>query len=270
MHSNDKNALVVSRMGIDEIVQWLEQFGENDIPYLRTHFKRFNFTRKFALPEPKTSLAILDVGSHWLHNSIFYAGEKHKIHCVDTVMNHHPTVKLIAKSIGATLYHPAYLERGDGVKDILFDSIDIVLFCEIIEHLTFNPIPMWKEIYRVMKPAGKIIVTTPNANFWPRLADNVDRILSKRGWGVTVEQIMTQGTHGHHWKELTKSEIAEYFSFLSKDFFISKCVLANVYQFPEPGGNLPFELSDEVLHDSIFAQVTLREKTDGISVDPPW
>jgi SAM-dependent methyltransferase len=111
-----------------------------------------------------------------------------------------------------------YLERGDGIKDIQSDSIDIVLFCEIIEHLTFNPIPMWKEIYRVMKPGGKIIVTTPNANFWFRLADNVDRILSKRGWGVTVEHIMTQGTHGHHWKEFTKSEIAEYFSFLSKDF----------------------------------------------------
>ena len=55
------------------------------------------------------------------------------------------------------------------LADIEFDvfpfpdqSFDLVLAAEIIEHLPFNPYHMLREIFRVLKPKGKLILSTPN------------------------------------------------------------------------------------------------------------
>lgn len=42
-------------------------------------------------------------------------------------------------------------------------EFDVVLFCEVIEHLTENPVFALSEIHRVLKPGGLVIVSTPNA-----------------------------------------------------------------------------------------------------------
>jgi ubiquinone/menaquinone biosynthesis C-methylase UbiE len=44
-------------------------------------------------------------------------------------------------------------------KDAFFD---IVLFCEVLEHLTCDPMFAIGEINRVLKPGGRVIITTPN------------------------------------------------------------------------------------------------------------
>jgi SAM-dependent methyltransferase len=41
-------------------------------------------------------------------------------------------------------------------------SFDVVLFCELVEHLAINPVLTLAEIHRVLKPGGHLIVTTPN------------------------------------------------------------------------------------------------------------
>ncbi len=38
----------------------------------------------------------------------------------------------------------------------------MVLATEIIEHLPFNPYPILSETFRVLKPKGKLILSTPN------------------------------------------------------------------------------------------------------------
>jgi SAM-dependent methyltransferase len=42
------------------------------------------------------------------------------------------------------------------------DSFDVVIICEVIEHLNFNPLPVLKEINRVLKNGGYIYISTPN------------------------------------------------------------------------------------------------------------
>ena len=42
------------------------------------------------------------------------------------------------------------------------NTFDVVLYCEIIEHLLMNPVHTLREIHRVLKPNGKLVVTTPN------------------------------------------------------------------------------------------------------------
>ncbi|MGA3086360.1 MAG: class I SAM-dependent methyltransferase [Thermodesulfobacteriota bacterium] len=55
------------------------------------------------------------------------------------------------------------------LADVEFDtfpfpdkSFDVVLATEIIEHLPFNPYHLLRETFRVLKPQGKMIISTPN------------------------------------------------------------------------------------------------------------
>ena len=43
------------------------------------------------------------------------------------------------------------------------DSQDLVIACEILEHLNFNPLPIVKEINRILKLGGLFYIATPNA-----------------------------------------------------------------------------------------------------------
>jgi SAM-dependent methyltransferase len=43
------------------------------------------------------------------------------------------------------------------------DSFDVVLFCEVIEHLAENPVFTLSEIHRVLRPGGRVVLSTPNA-----------------------------------------------------------------------------------------------------------
>jgi SAM-dependent methyltransferase len=46
---------------------------------------------------------------------------------------------------------------------------DGVLFSEIFEHLRLNPISTLEEVYRVLKPGGKLLLATPNLFAYRRL-----------------------------------------------------------------------------------------------------
>ncbi len=42
------------------------------------------------------------------------------------------------------------------------NEFDVVMWCEVIEHLTENPVFTLREIHRVLKPSGQLILSTPN------------------------------------------------------------------------------------------------------------
>ncbi len=57
------------------------------------------------------------------------------------------------------------------------NTFDVVLFTEVLEHLRINPLHVLKEINRVLKPGGILVLTTPNLySLW-----NVGRFLIGRG-----------------------------------------------------------------------------------------
>lgn len=45
---------------------------------------------------------------------------------------------------------------------VLDETFDVVLCCEVIEHMEVDPMFMMSEINRVLKPEGLLILTTPN------------------------------------------------------------------------------------------------------------
>jgi SAM-dependent methyltransferase len=127
--------------------------------------------------------------------------------------------------LGEELFHPIRLHGGPGsgktlrphqtrwshidlvpIKDLSkpaelraveADSFDLVLFSEIIEHITFNPVELWREIYRVLRPGGRIVITTPNYYSPYSRAWSFSRFMQGFGGGISVDEILTQHTYSH-------------------------------------------------------------------------
>ena len=262
---------------LEGAISWFAQFGPTDTNYLRSHFDRFKATREFALADVPAGirLKILDVGAHWLHNAFFYANRGHHLIVTDAVDTlERSAVREAAKKMGAEIRLTTRMEKGDSLVHLPDDSVDIVLFCEVIEHLAFNPIPFWKHVYRALKPGGHIIITTPNAFYHRSLKRRIERMMRGECIGLAVSEIMSVGTHGHHWKEFTLGELREYFGYLSPDFDTSRSKM--LYRPGEKqlliAGDLETVIQQnvDIRAYNIFLDVALPVKADGIKVRPPW
>jgi SAM-dependent methyltransferase len=80
------------------------------------------------------------------------------------------------------------------------NTFDLVLFCEILEHLPFDPVHSLAEIHRVLRPGGAVLITTPNAT----RTENVVKML--RGENV-YEVLSGHGPYGRHNREYTVDEL---------------------------------------------------------------
>lgn len=89
-------------------------------------------------------------------------------------------------------------------------SFDVVLFCEIIEHLLSDPLNALKEIRRVLKPSGRLVLTTPNVG---RL-ENVIKLL--QGAGI-YDPYSGFGPYGRHNREYTPHEAYRLLAFAGFD-----------------------------------------------------
>ena len=86
------------------------------------------------------------------------------------------------------------------------DSFAVVLFCEIIEHLLMNPLATLREIHRVLRPGGLLVVTTPNV----ARIDNVMAMVH----GVNIyDPYSGFGPYGRHNREYTRHELHRILEF---------------------------------------------------------
>jgi 2-polyprenyl-3-methyl-5-hydroxy-6-metoxy-1,4-benzoquinol methylase len=88
------------------------------------------------------------------------------------------------------------------------EQFDLVIMCEVIEHLNFNPLPLLKEINRVGAPGSIFYVSMPNAT------SIYHRVAVAKGYagGVQVSEFFEQLDPGNsliangHWREYTAAE----------------------------------------------------------------
>lgn len=79
-------------------------------------------------------------------------------------------------------------------------AFDVVFFCEILEHLLMDPVRVLREIRRVLKPSGHLILTTPNVD---RL-QNVMRVIE----GSNIyDPYSGYGPYGRHNREYNRHEL---------------------------------------------------------------
>lgn len=101
------------------------------------------------------------------------------------------------------------------------NSFDIVLCCELIEHLALDPTHMLKEMHRILKPGGRILITTPNVlvlrNLVSLVRDRKNIYYRYSGYGV----------YGRHNREWTLGELTELVS--GCGFEIEKASIEDTY-----------------------------------------
>ncbi|MGX7680731.1 class I SAM-dependent methyltransferase [Jatrophihabitans sp. DSM 45814] len=86
------------------------------------------------------------------------------------------------------------------------DSFDVVLFCEMIEHMLMDPLATLRQIHRVLKPNGVLILTTPNV----ARIENVLRLLS----GANLyDPYSGYGPYGRHNREYNRHELHRLLDF---------------------------------------------------------
>lgn len=262
---------------LEQLVDLFRRHGGTPEPYLHDHFERLVTTRRL-LRERRQSVRgneLLDVGAHWLHLSLLLALDGFNVTALDLPATLElPQVQAVARQHGIRLLVNGSLERPAALAAISDDVFDVVVMTEVIEHLAFNPVAMWRELYRVMRPGARLVLTTPNyyalrASAWRLMAS-----ARRRGAGVDVGEILSVPTLGHHWKEYSVCELVRYFALLSPDFVVSRIAYTEEYhpRFHARRSSLLRWLEHAVppLRPDLYLEIDLPQKRKGIVPDPHW
>jgi 2-polyprenyl-3-methyl-5-hydroxy-6-metoxy-1,4-benzoquinol methylase len=118
-----------------------------------------------------------------------------------------PSLESHLLSIGAATIASDLRDLPLPVSD---ESFDVVLCCEVIEHLNFNVLPVLRDFNRVLAPGGFLYLGTPNqANIVKRLlllrGQSVHDPIERLEWQLDPEATFSIGLH---WREYTACELA--------------------------------------------------------------
>lgn len=80
------------------------------------------------------------------------------------------------------------------------ESFDVVLCCEIIEHLLQDPLAVLLEIKRVLRAGGALVLTTPNVN-------RIENVAKMIAGGNIYDPYSGYGPYGRHNREYNKHEL---------------------------------------------------------------
>jgi 2-polyprenyl-6-hydroxyphenyl methylase/3-demethylubiquinone-9 3-methyltransferase len=200
---------------LDELIK-TEDAG--DANYFRNAQSRYAFSLQRILTLYPNPCTVLDIGSHYLHQSILLKTLGYDVYAIDVPL--FAEAKLIrdrAARYSIKLFSISNL--GDGAfMNGLEDSFQLVIFTEVLEHITFNPVCLWRRVYELLTEGGYIYLTTPNALRPGAVARALYRIFSFQGIGLPIIDILEGINFGHHWKEYSAWEIRRYFRQLSTDF----------------------------------------------------
>lgn len=180
--------------------------------YAKDDFKRFIYT--LGLVPEQNNLRILELGANpyftttllqrfrhaELHLANFFAAGK------ESEGNQRVTIHQTGEVINFSYKHFNVEEDEFPYADEMFD---VVLFCEILEHLLQDPVHALAEIRRVLKPGGTLIVTTPNV---VRL-ENVRKMIAGEN---IYDPYSGYGPYGRHNREYTQQDL---FSLLTVNGF---------------------------------------------------
>jgi 2-polyprenyl-6-hydroxyphenyl methylase/3-demethylubiquinone-9 3-methyltransferase len=262
-----------SRPRVQELMSWFRDSGHTDEEYLRTHYPRFRRTLELFEQDwdPRRGERVLDVGAHWLHQAAMWAAAGYRVTAMDLPGTFETdAVRAVAGALGIRLLVNPSLEHPAALGTLPDDSFDVILLTEVIEHLAFNPIELWREIHRVLAPGGRILLTTPNAYRLRGQAWRPRRFLAGRGFGIPVEQILGIRTLGHHWKEYSRKELHRYFAILSPDFMVSRALYVPDLSPAAMGLRVRLERMLPFLREHLHLEIDLREKRVGITCEARW
>lgn len=160
-----------------------------------------------TLVDPTSGARVLDVGCFNGYVSLLFAKLGYQVAAIDSEATIPPAV--VASGVE---YHQINLNTLEGWDAIPAGSFDLVWMGEVIEHVFNHPLGLMKQVARVTRPGGVLLLTTPN----PATVMNAVRLLRNRdlGGGTTAfletEKVGTSGITSHpgiHYWEYRTDEL---------------------------------------------------------------
>lgn len=190
-----------------------------DSGYFAFHARRFESHLRAIHQVAPAGARVLDIGSHYLHLSSALALLGFQVTALDvSEFQELDFVADRARRHGIRTETTGDLGKGQFLGPDTRDAFDVVVFCEILEHITFNPVRFWRRVYDLLRPGGTVYLSTPNSLRLANTLKTAYRLAGRRGVGIPLDEIFGHVTYGHHWKEYSAGEIVEYFRRLSPDF----------------------------------------------------
>lgn len=219
MEQNRKEIVKEALAKIEKLVT--ESNIENDIVYFNYHRRRFQLMGETVVSITPPGSKILDIGSHYLHASLLFKFLGYDVTPMDvTAFGSLDFVQERAQINGLSITIENNLETMDQLR-LVDNYFDLIIFAEIFEHITFNPISFWKRIHKLIKHNGKIYLSTPNSITIYAIFRTLYNLLTLKGIGIGVHDIFSYVTYGHHWKEYSAHEIHHYFKLLNEGFTVT-------------------------------------------------
>jgi len=191
-----------------------------DSSYFGEHEARFRRAAQRVTEIAPRGSCVLDIGSHYLHLASILQLLGYEVVALDvSIFQELQFVRARAENLGIQAVATESAATGDFLLDC-DNRFDVALFCEMLEHITFNPCAFWRRIHRLLKINAKVYLSTPNSLQAMSVLSAIKRIVLLDGIGINIPSIFGNVTYGHHWKEYSRREIFEYFRLLSPDFHV--------------------------------------------------
>lgn len=171
--------------------------------YLKEHLLRILYTYSIL---PRGEGNLLEIGANPYYMSLIIKNyTKYNLYCTNYFIgensdedriqkvihiNNEEKIEFKFKHFNIENYHFPY-------QDNFFD---VVLFCEVIEHLASDPLNALLEIKRILKPNGILILTTPNVC-------RIENIIKFIVGGNIYDPYSRHGIYGRHNREYTRNEL---------------------------------------------------------------
>lgn len=170
--------------------------------YASTDFRRFVYT--LGLVPQKPGQDVLELGANpYFMTTLLYKFRDARLHLANFLGRDQKSgvQKVRIQLTGEVI---EYRYRHFNIETDAFpyadESMDVVLFCEIIEHLLNDPVHVLIESRRVLRPGGTLIVTTPNVI-------SLDNVCKLAGGGNIYDPYSGHGPYGRHNREYNRHEL---------------------------------------------------------------
>jgi SAM-dependent methyltransferase len=152
-------AILASVRAQIDTLGWIDA-GERN--YFAEQGGRFAYTLAYLEKVLQPGQVLVDVGSHALHFSMAARALGLDVWGADIeFFAKHPVVE--RRRVAAGIRETRVCDLRVASLPFENDFCDAIVFAEALEHLNFNPLPVVHEFFRVLKPGGLLLLTTPNA-----------------------------------------------------------------------------------------------------------
>lgn len=157
---------------VETVVSILEMTGEITNPWLTPHYLRYAETLKrlHAYDGPRS--AALELGGTKIFQYVLTKlGFETVLGTQFRSTPDQPASKIVKLTADGDVQSTFLtINFEDEPMPLADSSLDLVMCCEVIEHMDVDPMFLMAELNRVIKPGGTLLITTPNSassqNVW--------------------------------------------------------------------------------------------------------